>query len=219
VGECNIMNTEKRDFDKEAASWDENPSRVKLAKDVARAISNQVVLTPEMDVMDFGCGTGLLTIQIQPNVHSITGVDSSQGMLDMFNMKIARLNKVSAVHVDLDKGDTLSGNYDLVVSNMTLHHIKEIEPLFAQFYKITVPGGYLCIADLDLDDGQFHVDNTGVFHCGFDRATLRKIFMEAGFDNVRDINAAEVVKPRTNGELQRFTVFLMTGRKRSLYPV
>ena len=214
------MNTEKKDFDKEAASWDENPTRVKLAEDVADAISRQIVLTPDMDVMDFGCGTGLLTIQLQPRVHSITGVDNSQGMLDMFNMKIAKLklNAVSTLLVDLDRGDTLSGNYDLVVSNMTLHHIKEIEPLFDQFFTITAPAGYLCIADLDLDNGQFHGDNTGVFHFGFARATLRKIFTEAGFDNVKDITAAKVMKPAINGEMKEFTVFLMSGQKRSDKP-
>jgi ubiquinone/menaquinone biosynthesis C-methylase UbiE len=214
------MNTEKRDFDKDAASWDEQPARVKLAKDIANAISKQIILMPDMDVMDFGCGTGLLTIQLQPLVRSITGADSSQGMLDIFNMKIAKLklNEVGAVLIDLDKGDTLAGNYDLVVSSMTLHHINKIEPLFNQFYNITAPAGYLCIADLDLDDGQFHGDNTGVFHFGFDRATLRNIFTEAGFDNVRDITAAEVVKPTINGEIGQFTVFLMTGQKRSDKP-
>lgn len=211
------MNTEKRDFDKVAASWDENPLRVKLANDITHAISEQIVLTPEMDIMDFGSGTGLLALRLQPLVRSVTGIDSSQGMLDIFNAKIAKLkpNKVKTVLVDPDKGDLLTGNYDLVLSNMTLHHIKDIESLFAQFYKVTTPGGLLCIADLDLDEGQFHEDNTGVFHFGFDRPTLHKVFTEAGFDDVWNMTAAEVVKPRINGEMRRFSVFLMIGRKRS----
>ena len=167
--------------------------------------------------MDFGCGTGLLALKLQPLVRSVTGVDSSQGMLDIFNAKIAKmkLNNVKTVLVDLYKGDVLTGSYDLVLSNMTLHHIKEIEPLFAQFYKVIAPGGYLCISDLDLDDGQFHEDNTGVFHFGFDRAALRNVFTESGFDNVRDIDAAEMVKPSQSGEMRRFSIFLMVGRKRS----
>ena len=85
------MNTEKRDFDKEAASWDEHPARVKLAKNIAHALSKQTVLTSDMNALDFGCGTGLLTIQLHPLVHSITGIDSSQGMLDIFNTKVAKL--------------------------------------------------------------------------------------------------------------------------------
>lgn len=210
------MNSEKRDFDKEAASWDENPVRVKLAKDVASAITKQIILTHEMDLLDFGCGTGLLTIQLQPLVRSITGVDSSQGMLDVFKKRITelKLKKVKALHLDLDSGDTLSGSYDLVMSNMTLHHVKELKPLFHQFQSIIVPGGYLCIADLDLDDGMFHDDNTGVFHPGFDRAAMREVFIETGFENIKDVTAAEVVKPTSKGEMRQFTIFLMTGKRR-----
>lgn len=208
------MDIKRRDFNKEAASWD-NPRRVKLAKDIANAITAHVVVASHMDVLDFGCGTGLLTLQLPPLIHSITGIDSSPGMLDIFNIKIAKQNltHVKALFLDLDKGDVLSGHYHLIVSSMTLHHVKEIRPLFEQFYKITAPAGYLCIADLDLDDGQFHDDNTGIFHFGFDRTTLRKVFIEAGFENVQDMSAAEVVKPTLNGKMRRFTVFLMTGQK------
>lgn len=211
------MSIEKRDFDKEAAAYDEKPARVTLAKDIAAAISKQIELRSDMDALDFGCGTGLLTVQLQPLVHSITGVDSSRGMLDVFNTKIAKSKLVNAkaLLVDLDKGDTLAGNYHLIVSNMTLHHIKEIKPLLDQFHHVLAPGGYLCIADLDLDEGRFHDDPTGVFHSGFDRETLRLIFIKAGFFNVQDMSAAEVVKPGPEGEVRRFSVFLMTGRKPS----
>ena len=34
-----------------------------------------------MDALDFGCGTGLVTLKLQPFIHSITGVDGSQGMI------------------------------------------------------------------------------------------------------------------------------------------
>ncbi|NJL60142.1 MAG: class I SAM-dependent methyltransferase [Desulfobacteraceae bacterium] len=212
------MNTEKRNFDKEAASWDENPTRVKLAHDVANAIGENIALTPASDVLDFGCGTGLLTLNLQPRVRSVTGVDSSSGMLDVFKTKIARqnLSNVRVMQIDLDKGDILSGSYQLVVSCMTLHHVKEIKPLLAQICGILTPSGILCIADLDPDDGQFHgADATGVFHPGFDGAELRKEFIHAGFDDVRDMTAAEVIKPISTGDLRRFTVFLMSGRKKT----
>ena len=54
------MKNQPRDFDKQAATWDENPGRVKLAEDVAGAVAQQVALLPDMDGLDFGCGTGLL---------------------------------------------------------------------------------------------------------------------------------------------------------------
>ena len=71
------MTTEKRDFDAAAASWDEKPGRVKLAGEVAEAIIRQVAPSKTMKAMDFGCGTGLVTLTLRPLVASITGIDSS----------------------------------------------------------------------------------------------------------------------------------------------
>lgn len=209
------MDTKKRDFDSAAALWDENPNRVKLAKNVAAAIQEQVEITSAMDVADFGCGTGLLSFLLQPLVHSLTGIDSSQGMLDVFRKKIDRLQlaNVRTQLVDLDKGDILTGRYDLVVSNMTLHHIKDTAPLLRQLYGVLAPGGTLCLADLDLEGGQFHDDNTGVFHDGFDRQKLLEDLLEAGFAEVRVSTATEIEKPGKDGKKQTFTIFLVTGRK------
>jgi hypothetical protein len=60
------MNTGNRDFDKEAAVWDENPARVKLANDIARAITGQVALTPALKVIN--------RTQPDPTVAEATGV-------------------------------------------------------------------------------------------------------------------------------------------------
>jgi 2-polyprenyl-3-methyl-5-hydroxy-6-metoxy-1,4-benzoquinol methylase len=209
------MSGEKMDFDKAAASWDREPVRVKLADDVAKAITNAVAPDSDMDVMDFGCGTGLLTLRLGPLVHSITGVDSSRGMLDVLNAKIQNegLQNVKTQYIDLDGGDALEGNYHLIVSSMTLHHVKEIQPLLDTFFKVTAPSGHLCLADLDPEGGRFHGNNDGVFHFGFERPMLRKAFMDAGFEDVRDATAAEVMKPDARGVMSGFTVFLMVGRK------
>jgi 2-polyprenyl-3-methyl-5-hydroxy-6-metoxy-1,4-benzoquinol methylase len=211
------MSGEKRDFDKEAASWDQEAGRVKLVNDVAEAISDEISLAPTMDVLDFGCGTGLLTLHLQPFVRSITGVDNSQGMLDILRAKIQtrNLSNVTIQYKDLDKGDILEGRYHLVVSSMTMHHIREISSLLNQFSQVLAPQGYLCIADLDPDDGRFHGNNEGVFHLGFDRSVLRRAFMDAGFGDIRDRAAASVEKVVPEGGTQLFTVFLMTGRKPS----
>jgi len=105
----------------------------------------------------------------------------------------------------------LPGVYDLIVSSMTLHHIRHVDRLLAQLHQAISPGGRLCLADLDSDDGQFHSDNQGVFHFGFDRAGLRQAFAGAGFTNIQVITAAEMLKPARDGGLRRFTIFLITG--------
>jgi len=209
------LNLGKRDFNKEASSWDDNPLRAKLANDVFRSISREIILLPTMDIMDFGCGTGLMSLQFHPSVHSITGFDSSEGMLEVFRKKIAQgnLKKTETHHIDLDKGQSLSGQYHLIVSSMTLHHIKDVQSLLDQFYKLLLPGGYLCIADLDPDNGKFHDNNDGVFHQGFDRAVLRGLYNNVGFDSVRDVVATEVAKTGNDGISRKFSIFLMIGQK------
>jgi len=209
------MNSEKRDFNKDAATWDENPGRVKMAESVFQSLNNNFKFLKNMDVMDFGCGTGLLSVQILPFVNSVTCVDSSTGMLAVLNSKISAL-KLSGIYtqkVDIDNGGTLTGKYDVVISSMTMHHIKNPAPLFKQFQEILKPGGFLCIADLDPDNGKFHDDNTGVFHEGFDRDRMKSLLENAGFGKIIDFTAAEISKPDEIGKMNNFSVFLIIGKK------
>lgn len=214
MAENNPVNRTPNIFDNRAAAWDEKPRRAKLAADVARAICNTVKITPEMDVLDFGCGTGLLTLRFQPLARSVTGIDSSKGMLAVLEEKIQNqhLTNVTARCIDVEKGEVPDGTYDLIVSSMTFHHIREVQPLLAILSSLLKPAGTLAIADLDSDNGKFHDTPEGVFHNGFDRCIMKKHFETTGFVNIRNRTAAIVQKEVPSGEIRPFTVFLMTGR-------
>ncbi len=208
------MKDEKRDFNKEAATWDE-PRRERMNRDIASAIQSEIPLCRDMNVLDFGCGTGLLTMYLQPQVAAVTCLDSSRGMLDILEKKISALEpcNVKTMHLDLDEGGRLEGRYDLITSSMALHHVRNIQPLLDQFYATTANGGHLCIADLDPENGLFHAGNhTGVFHDGFDRTELHEAFGRAGYVDVHDRTATTILKPVPDGA-REFTIFLMTGRK------
>ncbi|EPR37536.1 pedicted SAM-dependent methyltransferase [Desulfovibrio sp. X2] len=208
------MQNAKKDFDKEAAAWDEVPARVKLADDVARAVREAVALAPSMDVLDFGCGTGLLTLRLQPHVGSVTGLDSSPGMLARLEEKVAELGigNVRTALVDVSRGEAVPGRYDLIVSSMVLHHVEDVPGLLARLRPALAPGGSICLADLDSEHGLFHDDATGVMHDGFERAELRAMLEAAGFADVRDTTAATVTKPGADKVVRDFTVFLLTAR-------
>jgi ubiquinone/menaquinone biosynthesis C-methylase UbiE len=205
----------RRDFDHEAVEWDQNPGRVKLAKDVADAIIRMINPVKDMDVLDFGCGTGLVTLQLQSYVRSIVGADSSKGMLSMLEGKVNErgLTNVSTQLVDFEKGERVAGTYSLIVSSMTVHHVPDTEALFRLWYDLLKPEGRVCFADLDVEDGSFHTDNTGVFHFGFDREKLKALLRESGFSDIRDTTAATVVRDVEGKGKKEFPVFLIVAKR------
>ncbi len=206
---------ERRNFDAEAAQWDANPGRVKLAAGVAEAIIREVRPAKEMDALDFGCGTGLVTLRLQPLVRTITGVDSSAGMLGVLEEKVRSqgLANVRTRLLDFEKGERIDEQFHLVVSSMTMHHVPDTTALFGQWYDLLRPGGIVAAADLDAEDGSFHGDNTGVFHKGFERKRVAELLRGAGFRDVRDTTAAVMTREAPGGGTREFPVFLVTGRK------
>ena len=210
------MAGEPRDFNAVAATWDENPGRAKLAGDIARAIRETLQPGTETDMLDFGCGTGLLSLALLPYVRSVIAVDSSEGMLRVLDAKIARLGSgaIRTALADLEKGDRLPGPVDLVTSSMTFHHLRDPVAVLTEMARALRPGGRIAIADLDSDDGMFHDSPEGVFHNGFDRCTMQKYFEAAGFTAVRNRTAAVMHKTGADGRTRTFTVFLMTAAKK-----
>ncbi|MBI5006091.1 MAG: class I SAM-dependent methyltransferase [Nitrosomonadales bacterium] len=207
------MEQVRRDFEAVASRWDSNPTRVRIAHDVGDAIMRMLKLTPQMDVLDYGCGTGLLAMQLQAHVRSVTGADSSPAMIAVLNDKIATLKpgNVSTQRVDFERGAHARGEYDLIVSSMVTHHVPDTAALFKEWKLLLKPHGQIAFADLDSEDGSFHGDNTGVFHLGFDRAALRMLLLAEGYADVRDATAT-VVHKEVDGQTREFPIFLIVAR-------
>ena len=202
-------------FDDAARTWDEKPSRVKLAGAVAKAIDARIPLDSSMAALEYGCGTGLVSVALAPLLGSITAADSSPEMLKVLKEKIKgmKIENMSAMLLDLTQDYSMQRRFHLIYTSMTLHHIGPVADLIGEFHKLLYPGGWLAIADLDKEKGDFHGDAPGVAHHGFERRALEKILKEKGLTGIQTVTAHEIRKEVRKGKIKTYPVFLMTGRK------
>lgn len=197
-------------FDQAAAHWDEAPRRLDLARAVAETIARRIPLSRALDVLDYGCGTGLLGLALRARVGSLTGADTSPGMLEVLGQKVREQGLANVRTLRLDPADPLAGagDFHLIVSSMTLHHVPDLAPLARCLHAHLRPGGWVALADLEREDGSFHDDSEGVFHPGFEREELQALLADAGFTDIRIETAARMPK---HG--REYPVLLATGRK------
>ena len=201
-------------FDERAKDWDSDPKKVERACTVADAIRATVPLSEKMTALEYGCGTGLLSFALQPDLRQITLADTSQGMLDVLGQKIASagVTNMRPVRLDLATDPLPTERFDLTYSLMTLHHIHDTDDILKKFYELLKPNGYLIAADLDKEDGSFHTDGSTDIHLGFDREELRRNVEAAGFGNVTFSTVYEI-KKTVAGKEKGFPVFLMVAQK------
>ena len=204
----------RRDFDKAAATWDEKPQRRLLAEAVAVGIAESIRLNSELQVLEYGCGTGLCGLQLAPGVGRLTAVDTSAGMLEELHKKCRELGlgNVRPVLIAPDSWPLPAAAYDLVFSSMVLHHVAATLVLLQNFQRTLKPGGFLALADLQQEDGTFHDDATGVAHHGFDPQALISTLEQLGFISLQSRTVHTILKQQ-HGEEHSYPVFLITGQK------
>jgi 2-polyprenyl-3-methyl-5-hydroxy-6-metoxy-1,4-benzoquinol methylase len=200
-------------FDSKARQWDDNPVFRERGLKIAEAVRASVPLSARMHALDYGCGTGLLSFPLKDELGSLLLADSSAGMLEVVNEKIAAqgVANMTTLQLDLLADPPPVQRFDLVVTSMTLHHVPDTDRILRVFHDLLAPGGYLCVADLDQEDGSFHGIEVDVHH-GFDRDDLARRAERAGFADVRFQTVFSIAKESEGGS-RDYPVFLMTARR------
>lgn len=192
-------------FARAAERFDHSPISRQLA-----VMANQLVshLQPQSHShwLDFGAGTGVLSVPLAQQVDRVTALDTSDAMLEKITSK--QLPNISTLNQDIFCG--LPQQFDGIVSSMALHHVADILQLFACMHQCLLPGGQIALIDLFAEDGSFHGDNKskGVKHLGFVPEHLLKHAEEAGFSELRLEQFFQI--EHKNG--RSYPLFLLSGR-------
>lgn len=199
-------------FDDKAATWDDDPDKARQSGEVARGIAAAVPLAPRSRVLEYGAGTGLVTIALLDDLTepTLTLADNSSGMRQAIADKVEAGVLPSPTRVsdlDLETHPVPTDRYDLVFSSMVMHHVKRLDVVLAAFFEMLDAGGHLCIADLDKEDGSFHQHDFDGHH-GFDRAGLQASLEQAGFTDVAISTCSSITRDDAT-----YPVFLAVARK------
>ncbi|TPX11271.1 uncharacterized protein E0L32_001089 [Thyridium curvatum] len=199
-------------FNADAASWDANPFVAAMSLEAWAAIQRFCpALFPadahdadkRPDVLEIGCGTGLLSLEMAPRCRRVVAVDAAEGMIQVLAAKLGKpgapQNVVPlAILLEDPEDERLPPaggggarlKYDLITSHMALHHIPDLRSLLTTMLGCLKPGGMVALTDFE-DFGpeaeKFHpkAKMPGVERHGINRQWMEALLKEVGFTDVK----------------------------------
>jgi 2-polyprenyl-3-methyl-5-hydroxy-6-metoxy-1,4-benzoquinol methylase len=166
-------------------------------------------LLPSLDVADFGCGTGAMTVSLARWAKRVIAIDQSASALGRAKERASREGQknITFLREDLQKLSLPEGKRDLVVLSQSLHHVEEPGAVLGEAARVLKRGGRVVILELMPHQEMWVRERLGHRHLGFVPEQLEQQLGRAGFTNLtREAPPRDGKSP--------FRVFLLTGVKK-----
>jgi ubiquinone/menaquinone biosynthesis C-methylase UbiE len=164
-------------FEQMANRYD-TEERMELAKVIVKEVRPALQNSKKKSLIDYGSGTGLVSLELSDLVDSILLVDSSQQMLEVAKAKISRKGITNSKVLFSDFTQESSElKADIVLLSLVLLHIPDTEKILQKLFTILNHGGKLIIIDFDKNDKINHPK----VHNGFSHEELKNRLSEVGF--------------------------------------
>ena len=147
------MTHSSRFWDRIAARYARKPVADEAAYQKKLAVTREY-LRPDMEVLEFGCGTGSTAIVHAPHVKEIRAIDISEKMLEIARSKAeaAGVGNVRFEQSDIDAFTAPDGTFDAVLGLSILHLLEDRNTSIAKVYRMLKPGGVFVSSTVCLGD-------------------------------------------------------------------
>ncbi|MFE4669765.1 class I SAM-dependent methyltransferase [Streptomyces sp. NPDC056716] len=110
-------------------------------------------LTPDLRILDIGCGPGTITADLAALVPQgrVTGLDHAPGILDQARATAAGrgLANIDFTTGDVHALDFPDGSFDVVHAHQVLQHVGDPVAALREMARVTAPGGIVAARDAD----------------------------------------------------------------------
>jgi ubiquinone/menaquinone biosynthesis C-methylase UbiE len=133
------------------------PAYARLARSRADSsfvrLADALRLTGDDNVLDVGCGPGLLSLALAGRARQVTGIDLTPEMLEQAQ---AAQIELAIGNIRWEQGDILplpfpDGAFSIVVTKATFHHLSVPAAVFEQMIRVCAPGGRIAVSDVTPD--------------------------------------------------------------------
>jgi tRNA (cmo5U34)-methyltransferase len=203
------------EFDLKATDWDENPMHHARSEAIAKEMERLLPLNNGMRALEFGSGTGILSFLLRDRLKEILLMDSSTEMVNVTNRKIeaTRVKNLKTIVFDLEHEIYSAKSFDLIFTQMVLHHVNDIENIFDKFYKMLNPDGFIAVADLYSEDGSFHGEGFAG-HKGFNVDELSSTLGKCNFKVIDKEQCFVINRKISETVTNQYPVFLLIANRK-----
>lgn len=168
-------------FEKMAKRYD-SEERIELAKIIVKEVRTELSKSESKSLIDYGSGTGLVSLELSDLVDSILLVDSSQQMLEVAKAKIFHKGITNSKVLCSDfTEETPEFKADIVLMSLVLLHIPDTKKILQELFDILNDNGKLIIVDFDKNLSISHPK----VHNGFLHNELKELLAEVGFKSIK----------------------------------
>jgi len=155
---------------------------------------NHLPTTKDSRVLDLNCGSGVVSRELSPKVHSVVGTDVSRHLLEHAKNKPG-LDNIEYIRAEASLLPFTQDTFDIVFSRFSFTHFMHRTEVINEMRRVCKPGGFICLLERvipdDIDDAtalrmEFIEGIRDKSHAFFiTPAELQQLFNEGNIDVIK----------------------------------